>query len=101
MKNWTDASIGCTNEEAILTEPRSYEAISVILESINLNLGNLREEVWVGGRKAEDEDNFQWTHHNASTNNSGGNSMGAPENNNLEGVIDQEDTKDPLSSTGG
>ena len=69
MKNWTDAAIGCTNEEAILTEPRSYEAISVILESINLNLGNLREEVWVGGRKAEDEDNFQWTHHNASTNN--------------------------------
>ena len=38
--------------------------------------------------------------HNASSNNSGGNSMGAPENNNLEGVIDQEDTKDPLSSSG-
>ena len=69
MKNWTDAVNGCTNEEATLTEPRSYEALSAMLESINLNLGKLRKEVWVGGRKAEDEDNFQWTHHNTSTNN--------------------------------
>ena len=50
----------------MLTEPRSYEALSAVLESINLNLGKLREEVWVGGRKEEDEDDFQWSHGNST-----------------------------------
>ena len=65
-KNWTDAATGCTNEKAILTEPGSYSALSAMLESINLNLGKLREEVWIGGRKEEGEDDFQWSHGNSS-----------------------------------
>ena len=52
----------------MLTEPRSYEALSAMLESINLNLGKLREEVWIGGRKEKEEDDFQWSHGNSTIN---------------------------------